>query len=101
MDRSFKLVPEQASTMAGKVDALGLFLLAVTVFFTLLILVLVTFLSLRYRRRSHDFTSPNPPATHTSTLLEVTWTVIPLGIVMVIFVWGARLFVEEYQAPKG
>jgi cytochrome c oxidase subunit II len=101
MDRSFKLVPEQASTMAGKVDALALFLLAITVFFTVLILVLVAYLSLRYRRRSDDFTSPNPPATHTSTLLEVAWTAIPLGIVMVVFVWSAKLFVEQYQAPKG
>ena len=87
--------------MAGKVDALALFLLAITVFFTLLVLVLVAFMSLRYRRKSTDFTSPNPPATHTSTLLEVAWSVIPFGIVMVIFVWGTKLYVEEYQAPAG
>lgn len=99
MDRGFQLLPERASVMAGKVDALALFLLAVTVFFTLLVLVLVAYFALRYRRRSDDFESPNPPAVPTNVMLEVTWTAIPLLIVTVIFVWGASLYVEQSQPP--
>ena len=101
MNRSFQLLPEQGSAMAARVDALVLFLLAITVFFTLLILVLVSYFALRYRRHSTDFDSPNPPATQTNMALEVTWTLIPLLIVMVLFVWGARLFVEQSHPPAG
>ena len=35
------LIPEQASTLAGRVDALYLFLIGVTVFFSVLIAALV------------------------------------------------------------
>jgi len=101
MNRSFQLLPEQGSAMAARVDALALFLLAITVFFTLLILVLVSYFALRYRRHSTDFDSPNPPATQTNLALEVAWTLIPLLIVMVLFVWGARLFVEQSRPPAG
>ena len=45
------LFPEQASTMAGRVDALYFFLLAVSVFFSLLIAGLIVFFAIRYRRK--------------------------------------------------
>ena len=45
------LFPEAASTMAGRVDALYFFLLAVSIFFSLLIAGLIVFYAIRYRRR--------------------------------------------------
>ena len=81
MDRSFQLFPDQASTIAPKIDMLALFILGVTVFFTLLILVLVAYFALRYRRNSKDIHLPNPPDVHTSTALEVAWSGIPLVLV--------------------
>src|SRR4051812_11896960 len=95
LDRSFRFIPEQASTLAGQVDALVLYLLGITVFFTVLILVMVAFLSLKYRRHSADFASPNPPEVPTDMRLEIAWTVIPLGLVMVMFVWGTKLYVDQ------
>src|SRR6185369_602967 len=32
--------------------------------------------------------------------LEITWTVIPLAITMVIFVWGAAIYFMESRPPK-
>ncbi len=101
MNNAFRFAPEQASSFAGEVDALALYLLAITVALTLLILVLVATFALRYRRRSDDFTSPNPPPTQTSTRLEITWSVIPLLLMMVMFVWGARLYIKQSRAPDG
>jgi cytochrome c oxidase subunit 2 len=37
---------------------------------------------------------------HGSTLLEIIWTVIPLGITMVIFVWGAVLYYHIQNPPN-
>jgi len=51
--------------------------------------------SIRYRRER------NPVATQIegSTLLEATWTIIPLAIFLVTFVWGAVLYFRIYNPP--
>jgi cytochrome c oxidase subunit 2 len=89
-------MPDHASTAASKVDALFLFLTAVSVFFGLLIAGLVVYFFIRYRRRSNDET---PPHIHGSTLLEITWSVVPLIIVMVVFFWSAQVFFSVHRMP--
>ena len=94
--QALRLIPEQASTVAGQVDALFLFLVAVTVFFTGLIFLLVVVFALKYRRRSDD---ERPKAIHGSLVLEGLWTVIPLAIALAIFVWGAYLYFVIVRPP--
>src|ERR1051326_804835 len=89
------LFPEQASTIAGQVDAFYLFLVLVTTFFSLLIALLILFFIIKYRRRPDQ----EAEQIHGSTLLEIVWTVIPLGITMVIFVWGAVIYYHMERAP--
>jgi cytochrome c oxidase subunit 2 len=76
-------------------DALYFFLLLITVIGMTLVGALVLFFSLRYRR------SRNPVATQIegSTLLEATWTIIPLALFLVCFVWGALLYFRIYNPP--
>ncbi len=81
------LMPPEASTVAFQVDLLYGFLLAVSAFFSILIAVAVIGLSIKYRRRSPDQRTPH---IHGSTALEVTWSVIPFGITMIMFFWGAQ-----------
>jgi cytochrome c oxidase subunit 2 len=97
MWEGFPLFPERASTMATRVDALFFFLLAISVFFSTLIAVSVVAFTVRFRRRSD---LERPPALHGSMALELTWSLVPLGIVMVVFVWGARLFFDMNRPPK-
>ena len=82
--------------MAPRVDHLFFFLVGVTAFFSLLIFGLIVWFSVKYRRRS-----PNeiPAKTATSYSLEIIWTVVPLLITVVMFVWGARVFVAAQQPP--
>ena len=94
--QALRLIPEQASTVAGQVDALFLFLVAVTVFFSGLIFLLVLVFAIKYRRRSE---AERPKAIHGSLLLEALWTVVPLGIALVIFVWGAYLYFVISRPP--
>ena len=98
MWRGFPLFPEQASTVAPKVDALYFFLIAVSVFFSVLIAVLVVTFTVRFRRRSEKEV---PPAIHGSVALELTWSLIPLAIVMVVFFWAADLFFLMARPPVG
>jgi cytochrome c oxidase subunit II len=90
------LFPERASTMAGRVDALYFFLLAIAVFFSLLIAGLIVFYAVKYRRRSPDAIGAR---IHGSLTLEIAWTGIPLFIVLVIFVWGASVFFAMARPP--
>ena len=89
------LFPAEASGISPYVDALYVFLLLMTVVGTVLVAVLLFVFSIRYRREK------NPVATQIegSTLLEATWTIIPLAIFLVTFVWGALLYFRIYNPP--
>jgi len=89
--------PEQASTFAQEVDLYFLFLVGLTVFFTVLVGALAIFFMVRYRRRREDEV---PEQVEGAMLLEITWTVIPFLISMFIFAWGAKLYYEMYKEPK-
>jgi cytochrome c oxidase subunit 2 len=90
------LFPESASTMAGRVDALYFFLIAVSAFFSMLIAGLIVYYAVKYRRRSPDAVGAN---VHGGMALELTWTIVPLMITMVIFVWGASVFFAMSRPP--
>ena len=89
------LFPAEASTIAPWTDALYFFLLGMTLVGLLLVGALVFYFSLAYRKEK------NPVATQVegSTLLEATWTIIPLAIFLVTFVWGALLYFRIYNPP--
>jgi cytochrome c oxidase subunit II len=91
------LIPETASTLAEEVDPLFYFILGVTVFFTLLIAVLILTFIVRYRRRSE---ADRPPQIRGDLALELTWTIIPLAIALGMFVWGARVFMVWATPPE-
>jgi len=90
------LFPEQASTVAARVDALFMFLLAVSVFFATLIFSLVLYFAIKYRRRS---ATEQPRPILGDLRLELLWTVIPLGLTMIMFVWGANLYFTSAHPP--
>ncbi|HTL47723.1 MAG TPA: cytochrome c oxidase subunit II [Verrucomicrobiae bacterium] len=89
--------PVQASTLAGQVDLLYLYLIAVSVFFTCVIFATVLFFTLKYKRRSE---TERPEAIHGNLLLEITWSAIPLAIAMTMFTWGSILYFKGWRAPQ-
>lgn len=96
--QGFPLFPERASSVAGEVDTLFFFLVGVSAFFALLILLLISVFMVKYRRRVGDGkTAP----TKSPMWLELLWTLIPLGLTMVMFFWGARLYFRIYRTPPG
>lgn len=90
-------IPESASTVSGKVDALYFYLSGVTLFFTLLISGVLTFFVIKYRRRL-PYEIPRPVAG--SHKLETIWSVIPFLIAMSMFAWGSQVYFENSRMPK-
>jgi cytochrome c oxidase subunit 2 len=89
LDQSFRLFPEQASTMAGEVDHLFFYLLGVSIFFTLLIFALVIYFAVRYRRKADE---EFPRVDVQNMKLEIAWCIVPFILMLVMFFWGTDLY---------
>ena len=90
------LFPEQASTIAPRVDNLYFFIVAVTAFFAVLVSVVVIVFAVKYRTN-------DPLAVgariHGSIPLELGWSIIPFIIAIVIFGWAADVFFDISRPP--
>jgi cytochrome c oxidase subunit 2 len=94
---NFPFLPTRASTFAVQVDQLGLVLTLLTVFFTTLVMVLLTVFAIRYRRGSK--VDRSNPKDH-SYVLEIGWSVIPLILGLCVFIWAAIPFTQVFNPPK-
>ncbi len=92
--RSFVL-PIQGSAFAGDVDSLFWFITGISVFFFVGIAAFVAFAVWKYRHR------PGVATPHIADHLglEMTWTIIPTLIVMVVFFWGFQGYIQGTVAP--
>jgi cytochrome c oxidase subunit 2 len=92
----FPLFPDQASSVAGQVDALYLGLVVLTGSVSLLIWLVIFYFAIKYRRRPDNELAQEqePPAA-----LELTWMIIPALIFLVIFVWGAWVYFRIQRVP--
>jgi cytochrome c oxidase subunit II len=90
------LFPEQASTIAPRVDNLYFFIVAVTAFFAVLVSVVVVVFAVKYR-------TDDPLAVgsriHGSIPLELGWSIIPFIIAVAIFAWASDVFFDIVRPP--
>jgi cytochrome c oxidase subunit II len=93
---NFPLWPVRAAAGAGNVDALYIFLLTLSAFMCLAIFTMILVFATKYRRR------PGVEAEQIegSSALEITWSIVPMGIFMVIFLWGAAIYFQERTPPR-
>ncbi len=97
MFEHFPLWPEGASTMAGTVDGLYVFLVLLSLGVCSAIFLVITVFAVKYRRRH----GREAQQIHGSTFLEIAWSVLPMGVFVLIFVWGAVIFFLERTPPRG
>jgi cytochrome c oxidase subunit II len=90
-------LPPEASATAPEVDGIFHFIFYVSAFFFLLIVTLMVVFVVRYRRREGRMEA-EPSPTH-NTPLEITWTAIPVVLVIVMFVWGFKVFLDVNTPP--
>src|SRR6185436_9893578 len=94
MTYGLPFLPERASTVALHVDYLIGFLLTITVILAGAIFLLIFYFAIRYRRRRHSAVQ-----IENNLRLEILWTVIPFGLTVVMFLWGAKLYMQNHQPP--
>jgi cytochrome c oxidase subunit II len=88
--------PPAASTIANSVDQLYYLLSGITIFFSVLIFSIIFYFMLKYRRKAPG---EEGTETHTPMSLELTWTIIPSLICVVLFVWSSSLYVRNGRPP--
>ena len=95
----FFWMPTESSTSAGHVDALFTALMLISTASAVGIFVAMIYFVVRYRARSRAENVVAQGGDH-NTALEITWSVIPLIIVIGLFVYGFKGYVDLRTAPK-
>lgn len=90
------IMPPAGSTISGEVDAIFYFILYASTAILALVTGAIVFFIVKYRRRGD--------ATRTSGVdhnlaLEITWTVLPLILIVIVFVWGFEIFIRMHIVP--
>ncbi|MFO0588495.1 MAG: cytochrome c oxidase subunit II [Polyangiaceae bacterium] len=90
--------PAQGSALAGRVDMLFGAASLVAAIASAFIACLLLYLGLKYRRKNEAHIGQEQVAA-APPVLEVVWTVIPLGVMLFFFAWGADVFFEQNRPP--
>lgn len=91
--------PEQASTVALEIDWLFNFITWICIFFFVMITILMVWFCVKYRMR-HPAQKAQSDVTH-NTPLELTWTIIPLILVIAMFYVGMVGYLNLRRPPVG
>ncbi|MDX1671696.1 MAG: cytochrome c oxidase subunit II [Balneolaceae bacterium] len=89
-------LPPAKSTVAPAVDSVFWFVHISSLVITVGILIALIYFVFKYRRKSEN--EVTPVITHNNKL-EVTWSVIPLIMVLIVFAWGYQGFMELRNIP--
>jgi cytochrome c oxidase subunit 2 len=87
-----------ASTPAGKLNDLSIFVLAISGLIFAGVSVLLVYALVRYRARKGDATEP--AQVFGSLQIELSWTIIPVLIIVVLFLTTARVLFDVQDAQK-
>jgi cytochrome c oxidase subunit II len=87
------------SAPARSISALSQFTFAITGLIFAVVAGLLVYVIIRFRRRDADDGS-EPPQIFGSTQIELSWTIIPILIVTILFLTTARVIFDIQDAPK-
>lgn len=89
-------LPEAASTIAPEIDSLFSFVTIVSAIIFVGVVGAMLWFSYRYRRQDP---AERPAPVEESKVLEVSWIVVPTILVLLVFNWGFKSYVEMHTAP--
>lgn len=89
-------MPEGASTLAPTIDSLFYFVYWASLVIFVGVVVAMIYLAYTYRRESH---ADRAEVVEENKWVELSWIIAPTILVLIVFVWGFRAFVEVGVAP--
>lgn len=93
-------MPNHASSFAASIDSMFNFLLWVSAISLVGVAVAMLYFCRRYRATSREANEPAESQLDHSNTLEVTWSVIPLFIVVGVFVVGFKQYIDLRTTPR-
>lgn len=84
-----------ASNFATSTDNTFIFIIGVGLFFLVGITITMILFAFKYRKSKH----PKPVQVKDNVLLEVTWTVVPIILVLIMFWLGYKAFTVQRNIP--
>ncbi|MDX1439434.1 MAG: cytochrome c oxidase subunit II [Rubricoccaceae bacterium] len=90
-------LPPQSSTTAPVIDSAFYFILYSSTILTIGVAIAMVYLAWKYRRKSH---ADRPAPVKESKLLELSWSILPTIMVVIVFFWGFRSYVDTSIAPS-
>jgi cytochrome c oxidase subunit 2 len=94
---SVRLLPPTASTFASEYDGLFWFFMISCGLAFVVTFAVMMFFAFRYRRGTGRYVAHRGAA---HTWVEVVWSLPVFFVVAVLFVWGARIYIDAYTPPK-
>jgi cytochrome c oxidase subunit 2 len=86
------------ATSASQLTSLSIFVLSITALIFIGVGGLLVYALVRFRRRPGDINEP--PQVFGSTQIELSWTIIPTIVIVVLFLGTARVLFSVQDAPK-
>jgi cytochrome c oxidase subunit 2 len=94
-------MPLDASVTAHAIDWLYDFLYWTSVISTIVIVGAMAYFVFKYKAKSRSANEVPEKSSDHSTALEVTWSVLPMFVLVAIFVWGFQGYIDLRTPPKG
>ncbi|HEY3500295.1 MAG TPA: cytochrome c oxidase subunit II [Polyangiaceae bacterium] len=94
-------MPLDASVTAADIDWLYMLMVWLSVVFAAGIFAAMVYFVWKYKAPHRRKNTHAEPSSDHNTTLEITWSIIPLFIVIALFVWGFKGFVNLRTPPKG
>jgi len=92
----FPLFPVAASEQATGMDELYWFITIVSIVMTIVIFVGLAIFAWKFDAKRH----PRATQIEGSTKLELTWSILPFLVMLVMFGWGADIYYRAQTPPK-
>jgi cytochrome c oxidase subunit II len=93
-------MPNEASEFSSQLDGLFQFLMWISAISTIAIAGAIIYFCVKYRATSREANEPAESQMDHSNTLEVTWSVIPLFLVIGVFVAGFKQYVDLRTPPR-
>lgn len=94
-------LPADASLTTRNIDWVWDFLVWMSVLLSLAIFVAIFHFVTKYRAKSRAANEHAQKSAEHNTVLEIVWSVLPLFVVIALFVWGFKGFIDLRTPPKG